>query len=216
MLFPSQGTPTIKVSFATAEGNLSYAYTATEKLPANHHFTISGNYTGQGIALTGVLTASDWGEDRTITFDFNDNQLAGPVARQKYQDYYVVSVNNAARTAVLLAKANLDKITSADFSNSSALYAIINDRMSALALPADASGQWRLPTSAEVSVFSSDPSFVTFNDDNNSRTYYCDDGDGILQWAYTHRTDDGQYELIKSNSNFNSDIRIRPVIDITY
>ena len=218
MLFPSVGNPTIKITFTTDDGTLSYAYNATENLPANHHFTVVGNYTGYNIALTGVLTTADWGEDRTIEFDFDDDlqTVYNPVAQHFCNGYYVISVNESAHTAVLMAKANLEKITSIDFSDTDALYTAINGRMADLALPANVSGQWRLPTVAEVGVFSKDTQIVTFDDNNNSRNYYCDNGDGILKWAYTHRVAEGEYTLNQGSSGFNSDIRIRPVIDISY
>ena len=108
VLFPSKGTPNIKVSFTTASGVKSYSYTASEELPANHHFTISGTYTpNSGIALTGILTASDWGEDRTITFGFDESNYVTPVAGTNFNDYYVISVNSTARTALLLAKKSI-------------------------------------------------------------------------------------------------------------
>ena len=107
MLFPSKGTPTIKVSFTTSEGTQSYSYTASEELPANHHFTIKGTYVAaQGIALTGILTASAWGEDRTVTFNFDETSI--PVAGSRYDGYYVISVNETARTALICAMSNAD------------------------------------------------------------------------------------------------------------
>ena len=106
MLFPSKGTPTVNVTISTSTGNLSYSFTA-EAFSANHHFSIVGTYqTPQGVTLTGILTAGDWGEDQEIAFDINESdvEFTPLVAGEFCGDYYVVSVDETHRKAVLLAK----------------------------------------------------------------------------------------------------------------
>ena len=131
MLFPSKGTPNIKVSFTTAKGVKSYSYTASEELPANHHFTISGTYTdNSGIALTGILTASDWGVDRTITFGFDELSNRIPVAGKFFNGNYVISVDETNRTA-LVRSANIEYVAPAANSSKSDLTANVNFRITA-------------------------------------------------------------------------------------
>jgi len=218
MLFPSKGMPTIKVSITTSEGTVSYSYTASEELPANHHFNISGTYmAAQGVTLTGVLTAAGWGEDREITFDFDDDNKEvvtyNPVAGELCNGYYVVSVNATARTAVLLAKQKLTYEVPATGSAESVWLEALAAPMAALALPENIQGSWRLPTLDEAAVFTQGTNDISFDSSGNSPSYFCLDG-GVLKWAYTKQTDSGN--VLKSGTNYNGNVLLRPVIDINY
>lgn len=216
MLFPSKGMPSIKVAITTSEGTVSYSYTASEELPANHHFNISGTYmAAQGVTLTGVLTAAGWGEDREISFDFDDdNKITEiPVAGNLYNGYYVVSVNATAQTAVLLAKQKLTYEVPASGSDASVWLEATVAPMAALELPANATGSWRLPTIDEAAVFTQGTNDITFDSSGNSPSYFCLD-EGVLKWAYTKQTDSGN--LLKSGTNYNGNVKLRPVIDIHY
>ena len=114
--FPSKGKPTITITFTREDGLKSYSYTANEELAANHHFTIEGTYTqSQGVTLTGIIYNSEWGEDKTITFDFDDENISDngggddsgntdvtmPTPGSTYKGCYVVAVNG--NTATLLS-----------------------------------------------------------------------------------------------------------------
>lgn len=217
MLFPSKGTPTIKVSFTTSQGDVrGYSYTASEELPANHHFTISGSYTAeQGISITGILTAAEWGDDCEITFDFDNGNMSvyNPVAGQFCNGYYVVSVDRQARKVVLLAKEKLAYTAPDEATNSTAWRQALTAPMASLAKPTGINGNWRLPTLEEVSIFSKDSQVNAFTN-NASPVYFCEDED-VLMWGWTKSTDEG-YELKKGKETFYNYFHLRPVIDITF
>lgn len=216
MLFPSAGTPTIKIMLTTSEGTQGYSYTASEELPANHHFSISGTYmAAQGVSITGLLTTASWGEDRSITFNFDDNNAYAetPVAQQFYDGYYVISVNSQAKTAVVLSKRKVEYTAPSSGSAESAWLGAFEQPMADLEKPTGASGAWRLPTLSEVQIFTKDTQVVTFGNNGNTPSYFCLDG-STLMWAYTNHSDD-EY-VFKKGTNYNSSVLLRPVISIAY
>lgn len=219
MLFPSKGNPTIKVSITTEGGGImAYSYNAAEELSANHHVTIIGTYkAAQGVSLTGILTDGGWDEDRIITFDFDNGNQVDPVAGQFYRDYYVVTVNNANHTAVLLSQAEVDyDVPSGDAPSSLWLQALVAS-MATLEKPIEANGNWRLPTLAEAMLITQDPKAVYYTaDGDHSIDIYCLDG-STLKWAETRRDKDGiSYVFASGTSGFNANVYLRPVIDITF
>ena len=218
MLFPSKGKPTIKVSITTDEGVQSFAYNATEELPANHHFKVEGTYkVAYGFSLTGILTAGGWGEDRTITFDIDNNTpiVYDPVAQTFCNGYYVVSVDASNRTAVLLAKSKLDYVVPGEGATNADWYAALTGPMAALELPPGiTSGSWRLQTLAEAEIITLDTQIVSYGSNGNSGAYFCDDGDGEVKFGYTKKQ--GDTYTFKSGTNLNQYVLLRPVIDIHY
>lgn len=220
MLFPSKGLPTIKVSITTDEGVVAYSYTAAEELPANHHITIIGTYkVSQGVTLTGVLTDGGWDEDRIITFDFDESNEMNPVAGQFFRDYYVVTVDASSRKAVLLAKAVVDYVApNSEDSQDPWLQAFVAP-MAALDKPLGVSaGNWRLPTTTEVKIFTADPNVINFTTSKGSlvsATYYCLEGNS-LNWGESSTTDYINYIFRTGSGFYASGIYLRPVIDITY
>ena len=212
MLFPSKGTPNIKVSFTTAKRVKSYSYTASEELPANHHFTISGTYTdNSGIALTGILTASDWGEDRTITFGFDElsNRII-PVVGKSFNGNYVISVDETNRTALVRSANNIEYVAPAANSSKNDWLSALNAAMAAVTKPANAVDNWRIPTYEEASVFVTDPSL--YNADYSS-AYFCLNGNALkwIQAQYLNTT-----PVVNTGDTFVSTIKFRAVITITY
>ena len=213
MLLPSVGKPSIKVLFTTDNDTRGYAYTASEDLKANNHVSITGTYAGAvNATLSGKLSAAAWGNGQDLSFDF-DKTLTyyAPVAGQYTNGYYAVSVDETNRKAVLLAKENLDfnRPTNDDWRT------MINGKLAAYALPVNITGSWRLPTSAEVAVFSKDPQIATSINTKGFSKYYMYDDNGTLGWARTQKTYT-EYNLQKSDVYNNDDARLRPVIDITF
>ena len=212
VLFPSKGTPNIKVSFTTASGVKSYSYTASEELPANHHFTISGTFTGNNdIALTGILTSSDWGEDRTITFGFDESNNVVPVAGKKFNSYYVISVNSTARTALLLAASSVPYSAPAANSSEATWRSALNTAMAALAKPENAQGEWRLPTVSEAEVFTTVRSLYT---DDVSPWYFCLNNNALC-WGQGRKLKTGTPEF-QWGTIYNDNVSLRPVITVSY
>ncbi len=218
MLFPSKGKPTIKVSMITTTGSMSYSFTSAEELEPNHHFDIVGTYKAtQGVSLSGVMTDGGWGEDRTISFDIDEKEVDEVkfVAGQFFQDYYVVSVDEAQRRAVLLAKEKLTYTAPAEGAASSAWLASFVEPMAALAKPAGAMGNWRLPTLDEVDIFIRDTQVVSLGAKGYTANFYCLDEDGVLYWAYLNPQND-ENDLISGTEGFKQGIRLHPVIEVAF
>lgn len=216
MLLPSIGEPTIKIAYTTPDGIKGFSYTANEELPANHHFTIVGTYTeSQGVSFSGLLTTAGWEEDRTVTFNFNDDNqtLVSPVAQTFYNGYYVVTVNEQQRKAVLLSKGKVLYDAPDNGTAASLWLTAFEQPMANLEKPAGATADWRLPTLDEVSIFTKDSQIVNFTNGGNSPTYYCTNGT-TLMWAYTNLSG-STYTLNTGTATYGS-ILLRPVIELSY
>ena len=212
MLFPSKGTPTIKVSFTSPAGVQSYSYTCSENLEANHHYKIIGNYSApQGVELTGILTASEWGEDRIITFGFDEGNATLPLVGEKYKGYYVLSVNETAHTAIVRSKNNVAYTAPAANATETQWKAALNAALVGLEKPDGATEEWRIPTFEEASVFVNNPSLYPGKD--ASYVYYCLNN-GTLEWIQA------QHLLttpeVCHGDSYAANYYLRPVITIAY
>ena len=211
-LFPSKGTPTIKVTFTSPSGVKSYSYTLSEELPANHHFAISGTYSNSnnGIAFTGLLTSSDWGEDRTITFGFDEGHHDIPVAGQSFKNHLVLSVDESTHTALVRSKSITYTAPTAANATEAAWLTALNTAMSAFEKPEGAIGNWRIPTLAEVEIFATNPAL---NNGNSSSPFFCMNGD-VLEFAFGSHLD--TTPVLEHSENYDSTVRLRAVINISY
>ena len=217
LMMPSKGVPTITMTLTTPTGTNSYAYTAAEALAANHHYTISATHeVPQGATLAVSVNAVAWGDNHAVEFDFDESHTVyRPVAGTFCNGYYVVSVDATQRKAVLLAKQKLVPYTAPEAGSPATDWrAALTAPMASLEKPINITNNWRLPTSAEVAIFSKDTQLVTFSSNGNSKNYFCED-DNTLKWAYTHHTDTSD-DLNWGTTDFNGTIRLRPVIDIDY
>ena len=214
LLFPSNGFPSIKITITDNKGFQQFSFTASEAMLANHKYKICGSYeTMQGGVVSASLSAVDWAESSTIAFGFDEqNYIYEPVARQKCNGYYVVSVNESARTAVLWAKKRVEYTAPASSTDSPEWRSALNAAMSALAKPAGVEGTWRLPTLAELSICCSDENMVSYSSEGYSPLYLCLDGD-VLKWGYVKHISD-TYQT-KSGTDLGGEW-LRPVIDIHY
>ena len=210
-LFPSKGTPTIKVTFTSPSGVKSYSYTLSEELPANHHFAISGTYSNSnnGIAFTGLLTSSDWGEDRTITFGFDEGHHDIPVAGQSFKNHLVLSVDESTHTALVRSKV-ISYTAPTGNATETAWLTALNTAMSAFEKPEGAIGNWRIPTLAEVEIFATNPAL---NNGNSSSPFFCMNGN-VLEFAFGSHLD--TTPVLEHSENYDSTVRLRAVINITY
>ena len=228
-LFPSNGEPTITITFTTPEGTETYAYSTTQTLEANHHVILSGTYEGhQGVSLTGVLLSEKWGENITITFGFDDPTVTPdpdpnpnpdptdtPVAGQFFHNYYVVSVDDANRKAVLLSKAKVN-FTTTSYTQESSLLAAFVKPLAELAKPVGYScEEWRVPEETEVEIFSKDEKIVVFGSNGCSALYYCFSESGSLEQAYTKKISETEFQF-RTAPGLTNDMTLRPVINITY
>lgn len=221
-LFPSNGEPTITITFTTPEGTETYAYSTTQTLEANHHVFLSGTYEGhQGVSLTGLLLSETWGEDITITFGFDtptDNNNSNPsdptttpVPGQFYHDYYVVSVDQTSRKAVLLSKNDVAHETSKK-GEENIWRGLVNTALSQMEIPSGLNCEsWRVPTLEEAETFLVDKSAVTISEKGS---YFCMIGNTL---GYVNVKDDnGTYVVTSHGDGRNDKMILRPVITITY
>jgi hypothetical protein len=220
LLFPSKGAPIVTVSLTTDIDLLAFSYTASGAMQANHHYDIAAAYSyAQGGMVTCTLTAKDWGEDQSITFDLdNDSHVAyHPVAGTMCYGYYVVSVDETNHTAVLLNNGTVPYTAPSAGSEAPAsewLAAFI-EPMATLDRPIGITeGSWRLPTLEEVGIFSKDTQVATISSKGTSGSYFCLDGE-TLKWAYSKQTDNG-FELKSGTAGMSSIVHLRPVIAINY
>lgn len=223
--FPSKGKPTITITFTREDGLKSYSYTANEELAANHHFTIEGTYTqSQGVTLTGIIYNSEWGEDKTITFDFDDENISNndgdddsgntdvtmPTPGSTYKGCYVVAVNG--NTATLLSN-NQKRGYTLSNDNTTATNSL-NEALASWPSEDEITGTWRIPTLEEAQLFLIDPnsfeltltSWITYIILNNSNVEGID----------VKNTASGR--VLGSSTPLNDlgpNAWLRPVIDVT-
>lgn len=216
--FPSDGEPTITVSFTRTSGVKRYSYQASEALEANHQVVLEGTYSEeQDALLSGTLTARAWEAEKNMPFEFNEENLVDgdssenpeehevPVVGSTYQGYYVVSVNTTNNTAVLLSKTQENNFDEA---------AAVNAALSSWLAPEDVSGTWRLPTNAEMTTLLNDRHVISL-ENGKSISYYYKDGNEISR-VELNKDYKGEYSIKDYKNSINPNTWLRPVIEITY
>ena len=215
--FPSDGNPTITVSFTRSNGVKTYSYVASEPFAANHQVVLEGTYSeAQDAILSGTLTAKAWDADKSEVFEFDEDNLVEntttepeepevPVAGGTYLGYYVVSVNTSNKTAVLLSKTQYNNIMSEQN---------MANRASSIEKPEGVTcGDWRLPTLDECRAF--------LGNDNvegklYNKFYYCIDGDKVKRLSVSKSSDVTTFNGPYPVNSYDDNDYFRPVIDITY
>ena len=218
--FPSKGKPTITITFTRENGLKSYSYTANEELAANHHFTIEGTYTqSQGVTLTGIIYNSEWGEDKTITFDFDDENISDnggdddsgntdvtmPTPGSTYKGCYVVAVNGNTATLLSPTEKNGYNIYKEEMANA---IDIINEALETWPSVNGISGVWRVPTETEARSF-----LVDENSGTTINNIYLYMDNNTLKTFTVKTRDTGRF--VAASSNLASNNWLRPVIDVT-
>lgn len=174
LLPPSANSATITVNIIKPTGTTSYTYNTSEPFVAGDVINIEGKYTEAiGVTLTGTITGAKWNEEKTISFDFNEQgtQPSGdnaeknmpstptdyvsvdniPEAGSTYQGCYVLSVseNEGISEVLLLSSKQKATIYENGVNEATALSAIEN------AMPECAvSGieGWRLMNDEEIEL----------------------------------------------------------------
>ncbi len=221
--FPSKGKPTITITFTREDGLKSYSYTANEELAANHHFTIEGTYTqSQGVTLTGIIYNSEWGEDKTITFDFDDENISDndgdddsgntdvtmPTPGSTYKGCYVVSVNG--NTATLLSPTEDRYEVDKEYMATS--LETVNNALSTWPAVDNVTGTWRCPTENEARTYLSDPNCI--QPTSSQTKYLILENQELKAILLTIDADDGS-RRITLPSTLKGLYLLRPVIDVT-
>ena len=218
---PSSVAPTIALSFTTTTGVEVYRKTVDDAIAANTKLNVEGTYAEtQPSTFSATITAQTWpASAREISFDFDetDNGALGsaPVAGQMHDGYYVISVNEANKTAIVLAKTHISYTApgekAADAPEADWIASFVAP-MASLEKPFAAIGDWRLPTFAECSYFTADATQVrVMNGASSAYLFMNDDG---LRWGQTTFKDEGNE--FKSGGGYNSTIYLRPVIEVSY
>ena len=213
-VFPSIGKPTINVTFTRDNEDPSiYTYETESAFTANNKYNIAGTYTEPlGVTLSGGITLQPWATDPSaVNFDFDETNTGNNtnpnalVAGQIYNDYYVVTVDEANRNAVLLSKSNRTDATDKNYQSI----------LSNMAKPQGATGNWRIPTVTECQTFLSDPETPGIFA-KSSESYYCYNEE-VLNRCQAEKSSDGTVTFtLKDANGFNSLIYFRPVVDISY
>lgn len=222
-MLESIGLATVKVSFTSAKGTVSYSYTADESLQANYKISISGTYESDGVDLSGVLTGSEWAGSKTVNFTFGNSgsssvddgksdqgttdpvKTSAPEPGTMYNGCYVLKSETSGNSTVvtLVSAQQLNSLTfSAD--DDTSIKESINTGLSNLAT--DGIDGWRLPTVEEIKYVKENltaidaymkaigTSIVTYFY-FTGKAYFTSDSDGNIK-AYL--ANNGSFTTIKS------------------
>ena len=216
LAFPSKGIPTITVTFSYSESDTnSYTFTAESALTANNKYIISGTYTEPlGVTIVGSITLQPWATDpTTVNFDFDENNATSsstpepstggdvPIAGQIYNDYYVVSVDETNRTAVLLSNSQRKEVKESEYQNI----------LSNIPKPQGATGNWRIPSVSECQTFLADPTTP-----NVIKDFHFCYNEGNLSRIKADTSSEGPVTFTIKETGFTDTVYLRPVIDISY
>lgn len=216
--FPSIGRAVVTISMTFGEEVKHYSYvTESTGIPANVKVHIDATYSRTWENKLDIsLKCADWGEQKDIQFTF-DNGYEGtmyqgssteePTVGQTYGGYYVVSVDEANRKAVLVRKSQDNNYILNDSINAKLAKGIKKPQIDNVT----PIGEWRLPTPEECSVFALDPTLPNRIFDHG---YYCLDGNAIK--SYDIDVVDGKIVNTGLTEGLSADTWLRPVIEITY
>lgn len=224
LVFPSIGRPSITITFNRGEEDAnSYTYIASSALSANNKYDITGTYTE--VSFSGTITSQDWPDDPiAIDFEFDESNTGNssggneggsntgsggetseaPEVGELYNGYYVVSVDPANHTAVLLSKSNISGAKDNTYQTT----------LSNIPKPQEATGNWRIPTVTECQSFLSDPSTPGIFAAN--KEYYICYVEETLNRCQAEKSSDGTVSFTLKVSGFTDYIYLRPVINISY
>ena len=245
--FPSKGNPTIKLSTVSDSVKKEYAFEITKPLRKNYFVKLNITYNeGLKTYMCSSLTAPEWDgtdessytidegnvttvdsvktEEKKDTVTNKNNDANAPVAGKAYNKYFVVSVDTAARTAVLLRRTCENNVY-----NDSIMYA----RAHAINRPENAIiDHWRLPTLDECKFFLENAELLKSENDANKNYmvepgsyYYVNDDKKAKNEHYDEKDVgrlylkivDGKREIKEYPDQGYSDAYFyRPVIDISY
>ena len=182
MLFPSIGEPQISVIFTLPEGTQTYHFSPAETFAPNREVSIRGTYVGNAI------------------------EPEIPVAGGNYLGYYVISVDEANRTAVLLSDTQ-----SKNHKDAKAVEAALK----AWPAPEGLTGTWRLPTISELTTWFNDREAITLENGKWVKNY-CKDGN-VLTTLELKRSYAGNYAIKGPATEFiGPSTYLAPVIDISW
>lgn len=224
-LFPSSDKPTITIRFKTGTTTKSFAYSSADEdfLEANHKVRIEGTYTqSNGVSLSGTITSAEWGTPRTITFNFNDNNITEntdnggnsgsgevPAVGTFYKGCYVVAVEG---NKVTLVSPTEKYGYNSENLNYNEYHDLLLKALESWPSIEGISGNWRIPTLAEAQTFLASTSCLTIPL-GKTYSYFCYEED-VLKQLKVVGTNNGN-SIRGTDTLMGEAVRLRPVIDIT-
>ena len=224
-IFPSSGKPTITIRFKTSTTTKSFAYSSADEdfLEANHKVRIEGTYTQtNGVKLSGTITNAEWGTPKTITFNFNDDNITEntdngdnsgsgevPTVGDLYHECYVVAVDGNKVTLVSpTEKYGYDS----ENLNYNEYHDLLLEALESWPSIEGISGNWRIPTLAEAQIFLASTSCLTIPL-GKTYGYFCYE-EAVLKQLKVLGTSNGN-SIKETDTILGMAVRLRPVIDIT-
>ena len=230
---PSKGNPTIKITLTTPEVIKEYTYQTNKPLRKNYYSQFRLNYNKGVISyMTAKMNAQEWEGTDSNGFTLTEDNLtkvdsikkgerkdSTPKQGGSYDKYLVVSVDSAARTAVLLRRQG-----TTDVWNDSTL----NVRAYSIARPQGALiDHWRLPTQSEMTWVLENAELIGKNDTDDLNykitegSYYYVDEKNAIGRIHLDIPKSGKNKGVRKIKAYPdagySDIFIyRPVIDVKY
>lgn len=225
LLPPSANSATITVNIVKPTGTTSYTYNTSEQFVAGDVINIEGKYTEAiGVTLTGTIIGAKWNEEKTISFDFNEQgtQPSGdnaekntpsaptdyvsvdniPEAGSTYQGCYVLSVSeNEGISEVLLLSSKQKATIYENGVNEATALSAIEDAMPECAVSGIEG--WRLMNDEEIELVRQNRNKIS-ELDKDARYLYIN-SDGLLRV--------GKFSVgqISEGFSFNSTDILRPV-----
>lgn len=212
---PPKGNPKVTLRLKTATNTTEYTYQTSKPLTKNHFVKFDIVYKeALKTYLCSSLVAPEWEGTDSVKCEFNEKDgtiVSGdiPVAGQVYHEYFVISVNPADRTAVLLRRTGEKNIASEAF---------MNQRAYEINKPNDATiDHWRLPTQEECEFFLKNLNIktkeATLDIIEGSYYFIKDNKIGRIQLTVKN----GKREITAyPDSGYDKNYIYRPVIDISY
>ena len=188
----------------------TYTYSCSDQLEAAYKINIDGTYTeAVGVNLTGTITGATWLDERTISFEFDENGSSAaenndnpnnqenfPAVGSTYQGCYVLAVTTIdANSAELTLLSPNERSVSSD-----------SDANNALAtLGVDGISDWSIPTKDQIDAFYAAKDDITPAPDR--QRYLWQDGTTMKQRFMSDGSD--------SKANYNYTIFLRPVATVS-
>lgn len=241
LVFPSNGVPTITVTFTRDnEDPSNYTYKTESAFAANSKYNIAGTYTEPlGVTLFGGITLQSWVTDPTaVNFEFDESNTGNnsggdeggsnagsggsetndpPVVGQTYKGCYVVSVNSDAKTAVLISPTEKRSYNGGNGGSNSWLNTL-NTALSSWEVDG-ISGTWRIPTLEEMEDISAFPDALGISAGTRPK-YFCLIDSILREVSLIRKSENaGGYIEIKLEDitdTYDIGTYLRPVIDISY
>ena len=214
---PSSQPASVSVNITSGGTTKTYTYSTSDQLEAAYKININGTYTeAVGVSLTGTITGATWLGERTISFEFDENESSAtententensgnavPSVGDTYQGCYVLAVNDEDDYAevTLLSPTELEFYDA----NSTTMQTNIEAAL-ATVTSGDISG-WEVPTTAEAHLMYDAREAIG---NLTAGSYLCHGGTGYRAFKPSDAT------FSTSSSNIKASTVLRPVVTIT-